>query len=119
MIRLRKPAPELPWLAALSCAVPVDTPVVPCGLETPVASAGPYYLAAHTDSVAVLKREPELRRDSGRSISTRSSSVQTSSRATPRAQIEAGTLDYFLESQRPDAVARRRPPLAQPATATA
>ena len=57
-IRLRRPAPELPWFAALSCAVPVDTPVVPGGLKTPVPSAGPYYLAAHTDSHAVLKRNP-------------------------------------------------------------
>ena len=40
------------------CAVPVNTPVVPDGLETPVASAGPYYLAAHTEAAAVLKRNP-------------------------------------------------------------
>ena len=42
VIRLREPAPDLPWLvAASSCAVPVDTPVVKGGLEKPVHSAGP------------------------------------------------------------------------------
>ena len=43
---------------AVSCAVPVDTPVVEGGLETPVPSAGPYYLSALTDSLAVLKPNP-------------------------------------------------------------
>src|SRR5262249_54081532 len=58
VIRLRRPGPALPWLAALTCAVPRGTPVVPTGLTTPVASAGPYYLAEHTDSFAVLRRNP-------------------------------------------------------------
>jgi ABC-type oligopeptide transport system substrate-binding subunit len=52
--------PDLPTLLALNvfCAVPPGTPIVPHGLETPVPSAGPYYLAALTGSVAVLKRNP-------------------------------------------------------------
>jgi ABC-type transport system substrate-binding protein/streptogramin lyase len=46
VLRFRKPEPDLPWLiAGFSCAVPVDTPVVEGGLEKPVPSAGPYYLA--------------------------------------------------------------------------
>jgi DNA-binding SARP family transcriptional activator/ABC-type transport system substrate-binding protein/outer membrane protein assembly factor BamB len=60
VIRLTKPVPELPRLLALTyaCAVPVSTPVVSHGIDAPIPSAGPYYLAAHTDSVAVLKRNP-------------------------------------------------------------
>jgi DNA-binding SARP family transcriptional activator/ABC-type transport system substrate-binding protein/streptogramin lyase len=60
VIRLAKPVPELPRLLALTyaCAVPASTPVVSHGIAAPIPSAGPYYLAAHTDSVAVLKRNP-------------------------------------------------------------
>jgi ABC-type transport system substrate-binding protein/DNA-binding SARP family transcriptional activator len=63
VIRLTKPMPELPRLLALpyACAVPVSTPVVSQGIDAPIPSAGPYYLAAHTDSVAVLKRNPNYR----------------------------------------------------------
>jgi DNA-binding SARP family transcriptional activator/ABC-type transport system substrate-binding protein/outer membrane protein assembly factor BamB len=100
VIRLRKPAPEFPWLAALSCAVPVDTPVVPYGLDTPIASAGPYYLAAHTGSVAVLKPNPNY----GGSRPQHLDALVYRMGVAPgdaAAQIEAGTLDYYLESQRP------------------
>jgi DNA-binding SARP family transcriptional activator/ABC-type transport system substrate-binding protein/streptogramin lyase len=100
VIRLRERAPDLPWLAALSCAVPVDTPVVPWGLETPVASAGPYYLAAHTDSVAVLKPNPNY----GGTRPQHLDAIVYRLGVSPEdaaAEIEAGTLDYFLESQRP------------------
>jgi DNA-binding SARP family transcriptional activator/ABC-type transport system substrate-binding protein len=100
VIRLRKPAPDLPWLAAFSCAVPVDTPVVPWGLDTPVASAGPYYLAAHTDSVAVLKRNPNY----GGTRPQRLDAIVFRFGVAPddaATQIEAGILDYYLESQNP------------------
>ena len=41
------------------CAVPVRTPIVPNGLEEPIPSAGPYYLAEHIEEVvAVVKRNP-------------------------------------------------------------
>jgi DNA-binding SARP family transcriptional activator/ABC-type transport system substrate-binding protein len=98
IIRFREPEPDLPWLAALTCAVPLDTPVVPGGLEKPVPSAGPYYLAALTDSLAVLKRNPNYggsRPQHLDAIVVRFS-VAPSEAAT---QIENGTLDYFLESQ--------------------
>ncbi len=100
VIRLLVPAPEMPWLAALSCAVPTDTPVVPWGLETPAASAGPYYLVAHTDSVAVLKPNPNY----GGTRPQHLDAIVYRFGVSPddaAAQIEAGTLDYFLESQRP------------------
>jgi DNA-binding SARP family transcriptional activator/outer membrane protein assembly factor BamB len=100
VIRLRKPAPELPWLAAFSCAVPVGTPIVPWGLEAPVASAGPYYLAARTDSVAVLKPNPNY----GGARSQRLDAIVYRLGIPPAnaaTEIEAGTLDYYLESQNP------------------
>jgi DNA-binding SARP family transcriptional activator/ABC-type transport system substrate-binding protein/streptogramin lyase len=60
VIRLRRPLPDLPRLLALSwaCAVPTSTPVTSHGIEAPIPSAGPYYLTANTDSVAVLRRNP-------------------------------------------------------------
>src|SRR5204863_1922455 len=60
VIQLVKPAADLPSRLALSpyCVVPASTPVDPHGIDAPIPSAGPYYLAAHTDSVAVLKRNP-------------------------------------------------------------
>ena len=100
VIRLRRPAPELPWLAALSCAVPTDTPVVPYGLETPVASAGPYYLAAHTDSVAVLKPNPNYGGTRPQHVDAIVYRMGVAP-ADAAAEIEAGTLDHYLESQRP------------------
>jgi DNA-binding SARP family transcriptional activator/ABC-type transport system substrate-binding protein len=100
VIHLRKPAPELPWFAALTCAVPVDTPIVPDGIKTPVASAGPYYLAALTDSFAVLKRNPNY----GGSRPQRLDAIVFRFNVPPAeavTEIENGTLDYFLESQNP------------------
>jgi DNA-binding SARP family transcriptional activator/streptogramin lyase len=100
VIRLEEPEPDLPWLAALSCAVPEDTPVVPWGLETPVASAGPYYLAAHTDSVAVLKPNPSYGGTRPQNLDAIVFRMGVSPDVAAK-QIEAGTLDYYLESQRP------------------
>ena len=100
VIRLREPAPEFPWLAALSCAVPTDTPVVPYGLEGPVASAGPYYLAAHTHSVAVLKPNPHYGGTRPQNLDAIVYRMGIAP-ADAAAQIEGGTLDYYLESQRP------------------
>jgi DNA-binding SARP family transcriptional activator/ABC-type transport system substrate-binding protein/streptogramin lyase len=59
-IRVVRPAPDLPARLALPsfCAVPVRTPVVPGGIEAPIPSAGPYYIAARADNVVVLKPNP-------------------------------------------------------------
>lgn len=100
IVRLREPAPDLPWFAALSCAVPVGTPVVSNGLEVPVASAGPYYLATHEDSYAVLKRNPNY--GGARPQHLDAIVVEFNVAAgEAAARIEDGTLDYFLESQNP------------------
>jgi DNA-binding SARP family transcriptional activator/ABC-type transport system substrate-binding protein len=112
VIRFREPEPDLPWMAQLSCAVPVETPVVKGGLEKPVPSAGPYYLATLTDSLAVLRRNPHYggSRPQHLDAIVVKFNVPTSNAAT---QIENGngTLDYFLESQQstltPDTAAAR------------
>jgi peptide/nickel transport system substrate-binding protein len=111
VLRFRKPEPDLPWLVAgSSCAVPVDLPVVKGGLEKPVPSAGPYYLATLTDSFAVLRQNPNYggSRPQDLDAIVIKFSVAPSDAAT---QIENGTLDYFLESQQatltPDTAAAR------------
>src|SRR5439155_24525466 len=110
VIRLRAPEPDLPWLAAQSCAVPVGTPIVQDGLVDPVSSAGPYYLAAHTDSVAVLKRNPNY----GGSRPQHADAIVFEFNVAPgqaAARIENGTLDYFADSENatltPDTAAAR------------
>jgi DNA-binding SARP family transcriptional activator/ABC-type oligopeptide transport system substrate-binding subunit/streptogramin lyase len=107
-IRLLKPAPEFPWLAAQTCAVPRDTPVVPHGVETPVASAGPFYLAEHAESYAVLRRNPNY----GGTRPAHLDAIVVKFNVAPgqaASEIENGKLDYFLESQnatlRPDTAA--------------
>jgi DNA-binding SARP family transcriptional activator/ABC-type transport system substrate-binding protein len=60
-IRLEAPAADLAARMALPyfCAVPAGTPIVANGLEGPIPTAGPYYLASHIDEViAVIKRNP-------------------------------------------------------------
>jgi DNA-binding SARP family transcriptional activator len=60
-IRLRRPVADLDArLASLYfCAVPRDTPVVPTGLQDPIPSAGPYYIAGVSGGAfIVLRRNP-------------------------------------------------------------
>ena len=60
-IQLVAPAADLPTRMALPffCAVPGPTPTILNGLEQPIPTAGPYYLAEHIEGVvAVLKRNP-------------------------------------------------------------
>jgi DNA-binding SARP family transcriptional activator/ABC-type transport system substrate-binding protein/streptogramin lyase len=60
-ITLTKHAADLPSRMGLPyfCAVPEGTPIVPNGLDEPIPSAGPYYIAKRTeDVVTVLKRNP-------------------------------------------------------------
>ena len=111
VLRFREPEPDLPWLvAASSCAVPVRTPVVKGGLEKPVPSAGPYYLATLTDSLAVLRRNPNY----GGSRPQHLDAIVIEFNVPPAeaaTRIENGTLDYFFESQQatltPDTQAAR------------
>ena len=98
VIRLVNPAPDLPRALALPvfCAIPEDTPVVPHGLETPIASAGPYYLAAHTEAAAVLKRNPNYGGDRPQHLDAIVYEFGIAP-AAAAARIEDGTLDYILE----------------------
>ena len=98
VIRLTKPAPDLVRGLALYpfCAVPAGTPVVSQGLETPVPSAGPYYLAELAESAAVLKRNPNY----GGTRPQRLDAIVYLLGIPPgeaAARIAKGTLDYVLE----------------------
>jgi ABC-type oligopeptide transport system substrate-binding subunit/streptogramin lyase len=59
-IRLRRPAGDLPSRLAMPmfCAVPRGTPVTAGGLNQPIPSAGPYFIAIHSSSRLVLRRNP-------------------------------------------------------------
>jgi streptogramin lyase len=60
-IRLQHPVADLDARLALPwfCAVPKDTPAIPTGLQAPIPSAGPYYVAAGSGSAwSVLRRNP-------------------------------------------------------------
>jgi ABC-type transport system substrate-binding protein len=64
-IRLSRPLADLD--ARLSepyfCAVPKDTPAVPTGLQDPIPSAGPYYIAGSGGGAfTVLRRNPHYPR---------------------------------------------------------
>jgi DNA-binding SARP family transcriptional activator/ABC-type transport system substrate-binding protein len=60
VVRLLKPAPDLPARLALPnfCAVPAALPAAYHGLHDPIPSAGPYYLTTRAQDVLVLKRNP-------------------------------------------------------------
>jgi ABC-type transport system substrate-binding protein len=99
VLRFTQPVPDLPRLLALNvfCAVPPGTPIVPHGLESPVPSAGPYYLAALTDSVAILKPNPNY----GGSRPRHLAAIVFELGVAPKdaaARIADGTLDYVHEN---------------------
>jgi YVTN family beta-propeller protein len=60
-IRLLHSVPDLPSRIALPafCAVPSNTPIDPKGVQTPIPSAGPYYVSSYTPKQSVvLLRNP-------------------------------------------------------------
>jgi hypothetical protein len=59
-ITLRRPAGDLPARMAMPffCATPPGTPVAPGGLDRPIPSAGPYYVASSVAGQTVLLRNP-------------------------------------------------------------
>ena len=63
-ITLRSPAGDLPSRVAMpiTCAVPADTPP-PDKAQTPIASAGPYYVSSETPGQTVLERNPNYSGD--------------------------------------------------------
>src|SRR5262249_23449664 len=98
VIRLVQPVPDLARTLAQNpyCAVPVSTPVVSHGIEGPIPSAGPYYLAAHTDSVAVLKRNPNYHGPRPQHLDAIVYELGVSP-ADAVGRIAAGQLAYLLE----------------------
>jgi peptide/nickel transport system substrate-binding protein len=65
IIRLERPRPDLVVRLAnpTISATPLDMPIVPGGVTTPVPSAGPYHLQQHVEGrLAVLTRNPFWRR---------------------------------------------------------
>ena len=99
VLHLTQPVPDLPTNLALNlfCAVPPGTPIVPHGLEAPIPSAGPYYLAALTDSVALLKRNPNY----GGSRPHHLDAIVFELGVAPKdaaARVASGSLDYVLEN---------------------
>jgi hypothetical protein len=68
-IRLERPVTDLDARVASPyfCAVPKDTPTVPTGLQGPIPSAGPYYIAGLSGGAfLVLRRNPHYPRPEGR-----------------------------------------------------
>jgi ABC-type oligopeptide transport system substrate-binding subunit len=60
-IRLKRPVTDLGarLAAPYFCAVPKDTPAIPEGLQAPIPSAGPYYIAGVSGGAFdVLRRNP-------------------------------------------------------------
>jgi DNA-binding SARP family transcriptional activator len=67
-IHLDRPVPDLDARLAepYFCAVPKDTPAVPTGLQGPIPSAGPYYVAGGSGGAfTVLRLNPHYPRRSG------------------------------------------------------
>jgi oligopeptide transport system substrate-binding protein len=65
-ITLKRPAPDFPARISMPpfSAVPLGTPLPPHGIDKPLPSAGPYYLASHVgDSQEVLRRNPNYKGD--------------------------------------------------------
>lgn len=60
VIRLSKSAGDLPIRLARPafCAVPADLAIVPYGLQSPIPTAGPYYLADRSRDVFLLRPNP-------------------------------------------------------------
>ena len=84
-IRLTRPAGDLAARLGTStfCPVPVGTPAVEGGgAATPIAMAGPYYVAADGERPDRRAEEPELHAAAGRAGSSGSSTRRTSRRRT-------------------------------------
>ncbi len=97
-ITLSRAAPDLPARLAQAgfCAVPANLQVAFQGLSDPIPSAGPYYLAARTANVVVLKRNPGYagpRPHEPDAIVYRMN-VDVGDAA---ARVEQGKVDYVLE----------------------
>jgi DNA-binding SARP family transcriptional activator/ABC-type transport system substrate-binding protein len=99
VLQLTKPTQNLESILALNvfCAVPPGTPIVAHGLDAPIPSAGPYYLAVRTDAVAVLKRNPNYSGPRPHRVDAIVFELGIAPREAAT-RIASGTLDYVLEN---------------------
>jgi YVTN family beta-propeller protein len=104
-IRLTRPAPDLLSRLALPyfCPVPLGTPVRPHGLNTPIPTAGPYYVVSNSAGQgAMLKRNPNYHGSRPHSLDEIDYSVGVGSTQRVK-EIEAGTADYTVVEDLPPA----------------
>jgi peptide/nickel transport system substrate-binding protein len=103
-ITLRRPAGDLPARMAMPqfCAVPPSTPVSPGGLDRPIPSAGPYYIASSVGGQTVLLRNPNYHgsrpRRPGRIVYTTGTSAQKGVVLINRGGAEYLPYDFDPES---------------------
>jgi MarR-like DNA-binding transcriptional regulator SgrR of sgrS sRNA len=103
-ITLRRPAGDLPARMAMPyfCAVPPSTPVKPGGLDRPIPSAGPYYIASSVAGQTVLLRNPNYHgsrpRRPGRVVYTTGTSAQKAVVLINRGGAEYLPYDFDPES---------------------
>jgi len=100
-LRIRLVAPAGDFLARLSmpffAAVPLGTPIVDGGVQTPIPSAGPYYLAvSFQDKLRVLERNPNYHGPRPARLERIVYDLNNSSDREV-AQISAGTADYTAD----------------------
>jgi serine/threonine-protein kinase len=100
-LRIRLIAPAGDFLARLSTpfftAVPVGTPIVNGGVQTPIPSAGPYYLkVTWSNDLHVLERNPNYRGPRPHRLER---IVYDTTNGTHRTvdQIESGSADYSAD----------------------
>src|SRR5205814_6066680 len=110
VIRLVHREPDFPSRLASPevCAVPADLPVVAGGLDGPIPSAGPYYLADRAGNVMVLERNPNYHGPRKRRVDA----------IVYQWDLRAGVAAERIERGRMDYVSALDPALA-PATAVA
>jgi serine/threonine-protein kinase len=100
-LRIRLVAPAGDFLARLSlpyfAAVPIGTPIVDGGVQTPIPSAGPYYLAvSFQDTLRVLERNPNYHGPRPARLERIVYDLNNASRREV-AQIKAGKADYTAD----------------------
>jgi peptide/nickel transport system substrate-binding protein len=100
-LRIRLVASAGDFLARLStpffAAVPIDTPIVSGGVQTPIPSAGPYYLkVSWQDELAVLERNPNYPGPRPHRLERIVYDIGNSARRSVD-QIESGSADYAAD----------------------
>jgi ABC-type transport system substrate-binding protein/class 3 adenylate cyclase/tRNA A-37 threonylcarbamoyl transferase component Bud32 len=102
-LRIRLVAPTGDFLARLSmpffAAVPIGTPIVNGGVDTPIPSAGPYYLkVAWEDELRVLERNPNYRGPRRHRLQRIVYDIGNSTHRIV-SRIESGAADYSADVQ--------------------